>query len=142
MRASKVAAIVVVTLVSVMVAGCQDILGVDFGATVQDDARIDGGQSQVCPEGTKACSFDCVWIRSPERGCRADTCEPCRAPFALSMRCEEDACAVLSCDERRADCDGLVENGCEADLATETSCGACGVACAPGERCSQGRCRR
>lgn len=39
----------------------------------------------------------------------------------------------LVCSEARADCDGLVENGCEADLSSAETCGSCTKGCDGGE---------
>ncbi|MBO6938882.1 MAG: hypothetical protein JJ863_28195 [Deltaproteobacteria bacterium] len=44
-------------------------------------------------------------------------------------RCEAGACRI-QCDPGRADCDDSLDNGCEADLTSATSCGACGSVCA------------
>ena len=45
--------------------------------------------------------------------------------------CKGNACVITSCDNGFADCDGVVQNGCEAHLATNLgNCGACGKACA------------
>lgn len=46
------------------------------------------------------------------------------------------------CLKGHADCDGDPSNGCEADLASRAACGQCGVACAAGESCIEGLCRR
>ncbi len=49
-------------------------------------------------------------------------------------------CVVSACGELRADCDGLLGNGCEVDLGTDsTNCGRCGVACESG-MCDSGLC--
>jgi hypothetical protein len=69
-------------------------------------------------------------------GCRL----PELTPTASSHVCAEGACAG-PCDPGWADCDGdLAANGCEADLASASSCGACGVRCAEGQACARGAC--
>jgi hypothetical protein len=40
------------------------------------------------------------------------------------------ACFKVTCPPHFADCNGLAADGCEADLESAASCGACGVACA------------
>src|SRR5262249_52886935 len=54
------------------------------------------------------------------------------APFA-SATCDQRHCG-FRCDVLRADCDGLAENGCEADLARSESCGSCLEICPPARR--------
>lgn len=47
-------------------------------------------------------------------------------------KCEGGACAVGGCDAGYADCDGVVANGCETNLAnTVAHCGACNNVCPP-----------
>jgi hypothetical protein len=43
----------------------------------------------------------------------------------------DDAAVPLTCGAGLADCNGLLADGCEANLASATSCGACGVVCKP-----------
>jgi hypothetical protein len=51
--------------------------------------------------------------------------------------------AGSSCPPGYGDCDGNPKNGCETRLDTSPDdCGACGHACAPGEKCDQGTCRK
>jgi hypothetical protein len=68
----------------------------------------------------------------------------CVAPNGVAA-CVAGACAVASCDSNRADCDGVVGNGCEVDLQKDVShCGACSTACsAPANAtaaCAAGSC--
>lgn len=52
-----------------------------------------------------------------------------------------DARCQMRCRANAADCDGLIDNGCEAALESDPqNCGACGTACAPGELCWRGAC--
>lgn len=61
-----------------------------------------------------------------------DAAPPCPAvcalPHAVSS-CVAGQCEVTACDLGFADCDKAPANGCEADLASPGSCGACGVVC-------------
>ncbi|MBP6832410.1 MAG: hypothetical protein KA978_16610 [Deltaproteobacteria bacterium] len=54
--------------------------------------------------------------------------QACSLPHASPV-CAAGACAVGSCAAGFADCNGLAADGCEVDLASVTSCGACGNAC-------------
>jgi hypothetical protein len=49
--------------------------------------------------------------------------------------CAKSECGHLKCADPYADCDKNLENGCETSTLTETDCGACGRACAPGQTC-------
>lgn len=54
--------------------------------------------------------------------------------------CATGRCEML-CRQNAADCNHLVDDGCEASLDSDPSnCGACGQACAAGEVCWQGAC--
>ncbi|NIS29212.1 MAG: hypothetical protein GWN07_03580, partial [Actinobacteria bacterium] len=51
-------------------------------------------------------------------------------------------CTLAACGAGRADCDGVLGNGCETDLeASADDCGACGVTC-PSGVCTGGVCQR
>jgi hypothetical protein len=67
--------------------------------------------------------------------------QACALPEATS-RCVASRCAVNGCLGTARDCDGLPENGCEANVSTSVQhCGACNRACPAGEVCSDGGCR-
>jgi hypothetical protein len=65
-------------------------------------------------------------------------------------RCVKGACAFecsMRLDPNRnfmmqfRDCNNLIDDGCEIDISDDpANCGACGNACAAGERCIKGRC--
>lgn len=67
----------------------------------------------------------------------------CPTPMGTTTSCSDGTCRITSCSEgRQADCNGIVADGCEAHLRTdEKNCGACGQACARGQRCRGGMCR-
>lgn len=46
---------------------------------------------------------------------------------------EDTRTSGLDCPPQQADCDGRADNGCEADLSSAATCGACGSACGGAE---------
>lgn len=133
--------------------GCETSLGTDSDCTACGDScvalesgapvgtcsgTLDGLSQCViaeCPEGTA----DCNWVFAD--GCEMDTtsslqnCGACesdctdRFPRAIEA-CVESRCAIASCATGFADCDGVAESGCEADIRVdELNCGACGRSC-------------
>lgn len=72
---------------------------------------------------------------------RADADLACRGTSADAAYCIASACTIGACAVGRGDCDGSSANGCEISLGDdEAHCGACGVRCAFGTTCSDGRC--
>ncbi|MEZ4389847.1 MAG: hypothetical protein R3A48_02030 [Polyangiales bacterium] len=67
----------------------------------------------------------------------------CALPHAVP-RCARGGCAIASCEQGFADCDGDAANGCEVDLrASVTNCGACGSRCPTANStaaCVEGQC--
>ena len=54
---------------------------------------------------------------------------------------DEYSCALASCHDGYANCNGRYSDGCETFVSADRHhCGACGHACAPGERCIGGEC--
>lgn len=96
-----------------------------------------------CPRGTKTCSGRCVLASDPAFGCDPASCRPCAPPHAVA-ECAATTCAVAGCTAGWANCNRIDADGCEADLGSEESCGACGVRCkAPkngASTCTDGRC--
>ncbi|MBL8613771.1 MAG: hypothetical protein JNL38_40905 [Myxococcales bacterium] len=115
--------------------GCRQVLSLD----TDDTLLVDGGSIDaeagspdaglVCPPGKKNCDGTCVPTDRIEYGCASDSCAPCGAPFARTMRCDNGACRVATCRDGRDDCNGRVEDGCEADLLTAETCGSCTRSC-------------
>lgn len=98
-------------------------------------------EERPCPAGTKTCEGRCVDLLDPLYGCAPGLCAPCPSAHASLVSCRpEGGCKVLACDGFFADCDGVPEDGCEADLRDPASCGACGVVCQGSESCSRNGC--
>ncbi|MBX3260435.1 MAG: hypothetical protein KF782_12145 [Labilithrix sp.] len=97
--------------------------------------------SSQCPPGWTTCPdsrFPCdTNVLADSRNCGACgmACPP-RTGYE-QFTCSEGTCK-LECDVAfgSKDCDGLIDNGCESGLLDPTNCGACGVVCAQGERCT------
>ncbi|MCB9506287.1 MAG: hypothetical protein H6697_01320 [Myxococcales bacterium] len=86
-------------------------------------------------------------------GCEVDTatnpnhCGRCGRRCSLpnaTAACTDGGCTIASCAGGWADCDGLAENGCEANINTSlANCGRCGAVCAldnASEVCRSGVC--
>jgi hypothetical protein len=68
--------------------------------------------------------------------------ESCTFPNAVAS-CSVGVCTLVECLPGFGNCDGVTSNGCETRVNTATSCGACGVPCAPSRAtgdCSSGMC--
>ncbi|MEZ4314771.1 MAG: hypothetical protein R3F14_42695 [Polyangiaceae bacterium] len=85
-----------------------------------------------------------------DNGCEADvSADPaqcgacgnaCVVPHAQAA-CQSGQCTVGTCDPGWEDCDGEVQNGCEANLdADPDNCGDCGTACPGSQSCQAGKC--
>jgi hypothetical protein len=100
--------------------------------------EFDGGakaDAATCRPGESPCEGLCVGVEDPAFGC--GTCSPCVLEKAIA-KCGDGACAVEACQSGFADCDQ--KGGCESSLNSVTSCGQCGIACAAGQVCDQGKC--
>jgi len=96
-----------------------------------------------CPSLHARCGMQCVETARSVEHCGACDRQCPRAPNAQPS-CAGGVCGQ-QCDEGFADCDGDLSNGCEVDLAQNTThCGRCDRACpaAPGgiAFCADGRC--
>lgn len=58
-----------------------------------------------------------------------------------SCGCQLDSQNKCDCDQGLGDCDSSRENGCESDLTSDTSCGACGVNCKGSSQCQGSSCQ-
>ncbi len=85
-----------------------------------------------CNLGFRDCDGD------PSNGCEVDArtnddcgeCgRPCVAPNAETS-CSSGQCRITSCGDGRADCNRAVADGCESDLRSPMTCGACENVCA------------
>lgn len=78
---------------------------------------------------------------APANGCEspvdtAERCGACDVACALDHAepaCVDAACAIASCEDGFGDCDGIVDNGCEADLSASETCGSCDLDCLGGD---------
>ncbi len=88
---------------------------------------------------------------NPANGCETDIdhdpahCGGCMAPACVTTNgtpgCSNGVCATGACDPGYGDCNGLVMDGCETDVLTDSShCGECMIACASGKTCQAGKC--
>jgi hypothetical protein len=83
------------------------------------------------------CEID---VRHDPNHCGDCDAEPCSVPNAIAG-CAAGVCAVDHCDAGFKDCNGLPEDGCEAELAMDVdNCGACNQACDESETCEGGTC--
>lgn len=66
----------------------------------------------------------------------------CPQPPNATATCVNGECPITKCATGFADCDGVLANGCEANLLTSaTDCGSCGAACTTGDTCYAGSCQ-
>jgi hypothetical protein len=100
----------------------------------------------VCTDGYGDCNSSALDGCETYLGSDPSNCGGCGAtcPAAANGRavCTRGECS-LACAPGFADCDGDLNNGCEATLANDPgNCGACGRACSSGMRCVLGSCTR
>lgn len=103
------------------------------GSCVADSdaqCQCEGG-STVCGIGEQCCDDQCTDIASSALHCGGCGLT-CARPHIGNAFCEQAACTIAFCADGYGDCNGVVDDGCEVDLATELSplrCGACDVDC-------------
>ncbi|AKU94895.1 Tryptophan synthase alpha chain [Labilithrix luteola] len=103
-----------------------------------------------CPPGTTECGGACVDLSSDDFNCGSCgySCEGRPPPEDagplfphMYLACKDGQCKAPRCVVRDlefwGDCNKSIDpDGCETDLLRDTSnCGACGVQCAPGQKC-------
>ena len=83
-----------------------------------------------CGAALSICGGACVDLNNDPANCGAcGTDCSVGAPLGGAAACVAGACATF-CDTGRADCNAVVSDGCETDIANSpTDCGACGVTC-------------
>lgn len=135
--------------------GCESPLttNVDCGACERICAPSSGTgdcSTGICRVTTCSPGFeDCN--ASTADGCETSirslsNCGACGVPCAFpngTASCAAGACTLTDCVPGFGNCDGITSNGCETRVNTLTSCGACGLACAPAHAsgdCSSGSC--
>ncbi len=128
-------------LLCALAAGCRfepGALGpLDGGAPAPDDLAVapaSGCQADIDCRGDggagACCGGACVDTARDPLNCGA--CGHACAVAHGSAGCAASGCVIAGCDPGFADCDGTAGDGCEADLASPATCGACGVVCGGG----------
>jgi hypothetical protein len=136
---------IVVAATPVILASCVDLgnLSNPSGDAGTPDVDIveTGAAADRCPPGQKTCNGGCVPTNLFEYGCASASCERCSIFGAETTICEDGKCAVGLCQTGRGSCDGNKQNGCEANLATSTTCGSCTSSCpTDNPLCNSGQC--
>jgi len=87
----------------------------------------------TCPTSRFACDVNLLADREHCGAC-GHGCDGLGADGSR-YECSEGHC-LLACDPltNKLDCDGIPDNGCEADITTNDNCGGCGVKCADPEK--------
>lgn len=110
-----------------------------------------------CPAGWTFCSETgtCADLDGKEINADNNNCGACGrvcpdvpqppSEWNAIRHCNLGQCGQLWCRPWRLDCNGDLGNeagdGCETDASSDpNNCGACGKVCAPGQRCSAGKC--
>ncbi len=102
----------------------------------------EGGPVCACAPGETLCGDTCSNLSKDPHNC--GSCG--RDCFHLGRlktnvwTCDYGSC-VMECRQGWGDCNGNLQDGCEADLSFDPlNCGACGNACSPGQPCVGGSC--
>jgi hypothetical protein len=100
-----------------------------------------GGMCLTCLPGETVCARRCVNTKTDPVNCGgcSRVC-PGAAPHVASSVCAAGSCTI-TCTTGYANCDGLVDNGCEVNTTNNPSnCGSCRHTCPSGRRCVSGMC--
>lgn len=121
-------------------------------ADALESAEIPMCISAECPLPYATCgdapSFLCATNLQTDRencGACGVTCSAFVAGLNMGGRCIDGKCAFecvkLGAVGNFRDCNGILDDGCETDVAWDAAnCGTCGQACPPGVRCFEGKC--
>ena len=94
------------------------------------------GNGQSCRTNAQCASDRCEGGTCCNRAC--SRCESCATGVCAVRPLTASEPSAEVCDGLDNDCDGSIDRG--ALVVDESNCGACGFACASGERCVDGRC--
>lgn len=94
----------------------------------------------TCATSTYLCDVDPLTNGQNCGGCGNDcSARGLGGLLNAGFACLNGACRLF-CNTLHADCDGVLENGCETRLGTDTDCAACNDACPPSQTCRGGTC--
>jgi Stigma-specific protein, Stig1 len=106
-----------------------------------------GGEPGMCPPGDVCCGTLPLQAHCSNPPTDPYNCGACGniCPYVIpngSDTCLAGSCQIVVCDTGFADCDHLIDNGCEVQLGSDpANCGTCGSACGPGSPCLSGVCQ-
>lgn len=106
------------------VSDCRDLPGYAPCSLIDaNQIDCDDASAEDHPGATELCNGD-------DEDCNPadESIASCVGAHAMEV-CDGGACTVTSCSSGFADCNHLASDGCESDLATTLTCGACGVTC-------------
>jgi hypothetical protein len=104
--------------------------GAGFVCSADHECVAGCSESRPCADPLLCCDGGCIDTGTSLAHCGACG-SPC-APAHATPECAGGVCTILSCDEGWDDCDGLADDGCEADLTSDpANCDACGTICPP-----------
>lgn len=102
------------------------------------EALLDG-TGRAFADGADGCRLESANPFVVSATCGSTTCGVDLTP-GTEWTCTAVGCSVGACRRGFDDCDGAGANGCEADLASAETCGACDRRCASDQRCEAGEC--
>lgn len=108
----------------------------DVRADVASDV-VDARDVDTCVAPRARCGAACLDLSADVRNCGAcgRDCTSLPRVNASAASCVAGRC-MISCAAGYGDCDRSADNGCEAALTTDASCGACGVTCGGSTHCA------